>query len=94
MGDRRWKRSDGVLLATGALTLLVLMIAPLGHRWGWWHYRVSFQIMRYDAYVALAGLILTLIIIPIGILKRARFYLAPVLAAVLFGTAFGIPRYW
>jgi uncharacterized protein (DUF1499 family) len=46
----------GLALACGLAELL----AGLGYRWGWWHFRVGIQIMRWAATTDLAALALTL----------------------------------
>jgi uncharacterized protein (DUF1499 family) len=46
----------GLALACGLAELL----AGLGYRWGWWHFRVGIQIMRWSATTDLAAVALTL----------------------------------
>lgn len=46
----------GLALACGLAELL----AGLGYRWGWWHFRVGIQIMRWAASTDLAAVVLTL----------------------------------
>lgn len=93
-GNDKFPRLDLLLMVLGLVCLLILMLAPLGYRWGWWHFRTSFQIIRYDAYAAVAGILVTLLIIPYRILKKARLYISLIVALVLFSVTFGIPRYW
>jgi uncharacterized protein (DUF1499 family) len=47
--------------ALAALGLLGLALAGLGTRWGWWHFRVGFSVLRWAAWAALAGAALTAI---------------------------------
>ncbi|MCX7141548.1 MAG: DUF1499 domain-containing protein [Proteobacteria bacterium] len=46
----------GLALACG----LVEVLAGLGYRWGWWHFRVGIQIMRWSATTDLAAVALAL----------------------------------
>lgn len=46
----------GLALACGVAELL----AGLGYRWGWWHFRVGIQIMRWSATSDLAAVVLAL----------------------------------
>jgi uncharacterized protein (DUF1499 family) len=46
----------GLALACGLAELL----AGLGYRWGWWHFRTGIQIMRWSATTDLAAVLLTL----------------------------------
>jgi uncharacterized protein (DUF1499 family) len=46
----------GLALACGIAELL----AGLGYRWGWWHFRTGIQIMRWSATTDLAAVVLTL----------------------------------
>jgi uncharacterized protein (DUF1499 family) len=46
----------GVALACGAGELL----AGLGYRWGWWHFRPGIQILRWSATADLAAMVLAL----------------------------------
>jgi uncharacterized protein (DUF1499 family) len=45
----------GLALACGIAELL----AGLGYRWGWWHFRSGIQIMRWSATIDLAAVVLT-----------------------------------
>jgi uncharacterized protein (DUF1499 family) len=47
----------GLALACGIAELL----AGLGYRWGWWHFRTGIQIMRWSATTDLAAVVLTLV---------------------------------
>jgi len=58
----RW----AALAATLAvLVLLATMMSGLGHRWGLWHFRTGFQILRYSVYAAMA-------ILPIAVIALIR----------------------
>jgi uncharacterized protein (DUF1499 family) len=47
----------GLALACGIAELL----AGLGYRWGWWHFRTGIQVMRWSASADLAAVVLTLV---------------------------------
>jgi len=50
-------------LAAGALVVALavaaIALAGLGSRWGWWHFRTGFTMLRWGGYAALAGAALT-----------------------------------
>jgi uncharacterized protein (DUF1499 family) len=70
-------------------------LAGFGHRWGWWHYRTGFTVLKGAAYVGIAAAALSLasLIITRPLLLRQGVVLA--LAGILIGflTA-GIPWSW
>ena len=43
------------------LAVLVMMLAGLGTRWGWWHFRVGFMILKWGAYGGLAAALFSLV---------------------------------
>jgi uncharacterized protein (DUF1499 family) len=77
------------------LSGLAAALAGFGHRWGWWHYRTGFMVLKGAAYlgiaaaaVSLAGLIMTR---PLPLRQGAVLSLAGILIGLL--TA-GIPWSW
>jgi uncharacterized protein (DUF1499 family) len=49
------------------IALVLLAIAPVGWRAGWWHFRVAFfNLMTYSGFVALAGLVLCALALVLG----------------------------
>lgn len=70
-------------------------LAGFGHRWGWWHYRTGFTVLKGAAYVGMAAAAVSLagIIITRPLLLRQGAVLS--LAGILVGllTA-GIPWSW
>jgi uncharacterized protein (DUF1499 family) len=42
------------------LSVAAIALAGLGSRWGWWHFRTGFTILRWGSYMALAGALLAL----------------------------------
>jgi len=82
-------------LALAVLAGLAAALAGFGHRWGWWHYRMGFTVLKAASYfgiaasaVSLAGLIITR-----PMFQRQGMFLA--LAGILIGllTA-SIPWSW
>src|SRR5688500_7745884 len=59
----RSRRATSALRA-GALVVVLsvaaIALAGLGSRWGWWHFRTGFTILRWGSYMALAGALLAL----------------------------------
>lgn len=57
-------------LAVGALALVVLlaaMMSGLGARWGMWHFRTGFTILRWSVY---GGIVLVLAAVAVGVITR------------------------
>jgi uncharacterized protein (DUF1499 family) len=88
------------LLPSAGLTLAVLAglaaaLAGFGHRWGWWHYRTGFMVLKGAAYVGIAAAVVSLagLIITRPLLLRQGMVLS--LAGILIGllTA-SIPWSW
>lgn len=48
-------------LALGIIALLMLFLSGPGARFGWWHFRTSFNLMRYAAYLGIAAVVVSLI---------------------------------
>ena len=48
-------------LILGLIALLMLFVTGPGARFGWWHFRTSFNLMRYAAYAGVAAALLSLI---------------------------------
>jgi uncharacterized protein (DUF1499 family) len=48
-------------LALGLVALLMLFVTGPGARFGWWHFRTSFNLMRYAAYAGVAAVVVSLI---------------------------------
>jgi len=68
----------GVALACGAGELL----AGLGYRWGWWHFRTGIQIMRWSATTDLAAVMLALAAAILAWRYGARHALAAIVAGL------------
>jgi uncharacterized protein (DUF1499 family) len=52
-----WLALTVALLALGVA--VTMMLAGLGSRWGWWHFRVGFQLLRWGAYAAIALMVIS-----------------------------------
>ena len=88
------------LLPAAGLALAVLAgctaaLAGFGHRWGWWHYRTGFTVLKAAAYIgiiaaalSLAGIIVTR---PLVLKLGAVLSLAGMLAGLFVA---GIPWSW
>ncbi|HEX6372296.1 MAG TPA: DUF1499 domain-containing protein [Longimicrobium sp.] len=78
-------------LALGLVALLMLFATGPGSRFGWWHFRTSFAMMKYAAYVGVAAALLSLI----GLfLSRGRGRLVAVAGLTLGALAFLLPWNW
>jgi len=89
-----------ILLPAAAFALAVLAgiaatLAGFGHRWGWWHYRTGFMVLKGAAYLGVAAAIVSLagLVMIRPLLQRQGAVLS--LAGILVGllTA-GIPWSW
>jgi uncharacterized protein (DUF1499 family) len=78
-------------LALGVLALLMLFITGPGSRFGWWHFRTSFDLMKYAAYMGAAAAVLSLIGL---VLSRGRIRLVAVAGLALGALAFLLPWSW
>lgn len=70
-------------LVLALLCVLAAVLSGFGHRWGWWHFRVSFSILRWAAYGALAAAGLGAIIALFGWWRRSLSIVAVAVLAVI-----------
>lgn len=75
------------------LAVVVMALAGLGSRWGWWHFRTGFSLLRWGGYAALAGAALTLAGALAGRGRRRPIVAAVLLAAVALATV-AVPWQW
>lgn len=75
-------------LAVGLIALLMLFVSGPGTRFGWWHYRTAFDLMKYAAYAGAAAVVLGLVAL---VLTRRRGRVIAVLALVMGAVAFFLP---
>lgn len=78
-------------LALGVLALLMLFVTGPGSRFGWWHFRTSFNLMKYAAYVGGAAVVLSIVGL---VLSRGRLRLVAVAGLALGGLAVLLPWSW
>lgn len=78
-------------LALGVLALLMLFITGPGSRFGWWHFRTSFDLMKYAAYVGVAAVVLSIVGL---VLSRGRLRLVAAVGLALGALAFLLPWSW
>jgi uncharacterized protein (DUF1499 family) len=96
-------RRLGVVLALGGFwlavaSLLVLMLAGVGSRWGWWNFRFGFTLLAWGAYggtaAALSGAT-ALLLMGLSYERAARTTaILAVLGLFLGLVSFGIPWQW
>jgi uncharacterized protein (DUF1499 family) len=55
---RRWSRLALAALGLAALVAVVAVLAGFGSRWGLWHFRTGFTLLRWAAYGGLAAIVL------------------------------------
>ena len=79
------------LFTFAAIALVVAVVAialsGLGSRWGWWHFRTGFAILKWGAYAALAAAALTLAsaLVRRDAGRRRALVMAAVLSAIVVG---------
>jgi uncharacterized protein (DUF1499 family) len=78
-------------LALGVLALLMLFITGPGSRFGWCHFRTSFDLMKDAAYVGVAAVVLSIIGL---VLSHGRLRLVAVVGLALGALAFLLPWSW
>lgn len=54
------------------LAILVMMLAGLGSRWGWWHFRTGFSILRWGVFGTLAAAAISLAGLLVAALRHNR----------------------
>jgi uncharacterized protein (DUF1499 family) len=78
-------------LALGLLALLMLFVTGPGSRFGWWHFRTSFDLMKYAAYVGALAALVSLVGL---VLSRGRWRIVAVAGLALGATAYLLPWSW
>lgn len=78
-------------LALGLIALLMLFVTGPGSRFGWWHFRTSFNLMRYAAYLGVAAAVISLIGL---LLSRGRGRILAAVALALGAAAWLLPWSW
>jgi uncharacterized protein (DUF1499 family) len=89
-------------LALGALALLLIGIGGPGTRFGWWHFRTGFKLMKYGAWLGIAAAVLAIVALLVLLVMGARARHGTARGAVLFatlglllgGAAFFLPWSW
>lgn len=81
-----------------ALAIVAMALAGLGSRWGWWHFRTGFTVLRWSGYLLLGAGIFTLVasLVPRrhgGGLDRRAILVGITVALVAFATV-AIPWQW
>lgn len=93
----RWPvKIAGVLLILAILTALAAAMAGFGSRWGLWHFRTGFSVLRWAAYAGVATAVLAL---PVAWITRPgqkapRAFLLAVLALLVSLPVFLVPLGW
>lgn len=78
-------------LALGLIALLMLFLTGPGSRFGWWHFRTSFTLMQYAAYVGAAAALVSLAGL---VLSGGRWKVVAVAGLVMGALAFLLPWSW
>jgi uncharacterized protein (DUF1499 family) len=76
-----------LVLACGVAELL----AGLGYRWGWWHFRTGIQVMRWSATTDVAAVVLTLVAAILAYAYGARSALVAGAVGLLLGVVIAGP---
>jgi uncharacterized protein (DUF1499 family) len=78
-------------LILGLIALLMLFLTGPGARFGWWHFRTSFNLMRYAAYAGVAAALVSLIGLA---LSRGRGRVIAGVGLLLGALAWFLPWSW
>ena len=78
-------------LILGLIALLMLFVTGPGARFGWWHFRTSFTLMRYAAYAGVAAALVSLIGLA---LSHGRGRAIAAVGLVLGALAWFLPWSW
>ena len=89
-------RAAALLLIVASLAAVTAAMAGFGSRWGFWHFRTGFGLLRWAAY---AGIGVTALSLPVLWLsrpgqKRSRALVLGVLALLVSAPVFLIPLGW
>lgn len=93
----RWPvKIAGVLLVLASLTALTAAMAGFGSRWGLWHFRTGFTVLRWAVYAGIATAVLA---VPVAWITRPgrkapRGFLLAVLALLVSLPVFLVPLGW
>src|SRR6516165_2262379 len=72
-GSRLTYRLAEVGIGLAAVALVMLAIAPLGWRLGWWHFRTGFFVfMEYSAYIGAGAAVISLIAVVAALVTSSR----------------------
>jgi uncharacterized protein (DUF1499 family) len=80
-------------IAVAIVALILLALAPLGFRAGWWHYSVAFgYLLTYGAYAGAAAAVIALIALVAGlVVGNRRGLVLGVLALIIGGVVAYVP---
>ena len=89
-------------LAVGIAAVVMIGIGGPGTRFGWWHFRTGFKLMKYGAWLGIAAAVLAvvalLVLLVMGARARGGTARGPValatLGLLLAGAAFFLPWSW
>jgi len=85
-GSRLVGRLGDLGIAVAIIALVLLALAPLGFRAGWWTYSVSFQVLlTYGAYAGIAAAVIALIALVAGVVVGNRRGIVLGVAALIIG---------
>ncbi len=74
---------------------LMLMAAGVGVRFGVWHFRTGFVLLKYTAYGGMAAILVMLVATVMAIKKEKKISLATLFVAGLMAiTSVAVPYYW
>ncbi|HEX5725846.1 MAG TPA: DUF1499 domain-containing protein [Longimicrobiaceae bacterium] len=89
--DRLGANLLAIALALGIVAFLLVALGGPGYRFGWWHFRTGFDLMKWGAQAGIAAMLLALA----GIVLSRRRRLGTGLAALALGfLAFFLPWNW
>lgn len=84
-----------VALAVAVIAIVLAMLAGLGSRWEWWHFRTGFSVLRWAGYLAIAGIVLSVagLIVARPGTGRTGGFVGSLVGLVIAAIAIGYPAY-
>ncbi len=71
-----------------ALAVILMALAGLGSRWGWWYFTTGFALLKWAAYAAITAAVVT--VVAALLVRGARRNRSIIIAAVAVAVAFGV----
>lgn len=93
--DRYLPRLIWIAAFVVVAAVLLAAISGFGHRWGWWHFRTGFSLLRWSVYMAIgSGVAAIILLLLAGIRRRLRDVAAAGIVLLVAMPVILIPVQW